>query len=99
MLAGGCGPALTRISRGCAGRAPPAAPAPAAAPRHGVRPPPRATDLEMIELEVYGAACTILAPASWCWPSPAKATESTSPLACSPATQQAGPSTAPPDPS
>src|SRR5437763_7339187 len=37
----------------------------------------------MVE-EVYGARCSILAPASWCWPSPAKATESTSPLACSP---------------
>src|ERR1041384_1602459 len=38
----------------------------------------------MIVLEVCGAACTILAPASWCWPSPAMATLSTSPLACSP---------------
>src|SRR5665647_146521 len=32
-------------------------------PRYEVRPPPRATDLEMIELDVCGAACTILAPA------------------------------------
>src|SRR5262245_10324834 len=35
-------------------------------------------------LDVFGAACTILAPASWCCPSPAIATESTSPLAGSP---------------
>src|SRR3954465_2986199 len=59
-------------------------------PRYDVRPPPRATDLETIELEVYGAACTILAPASWCWPSPAKAIESVSPLACSPSRKTAG---------
>src|SRR3954463_15019879 len=59
-------------------------------PRYDVRPPPRATDLLMIELEVLGAACTILAPASWCWPSPANATESVSPLACSPTIQTAG---------
>jgi hypothetical protein len=39
--------------------------------------------LETIELEVSGAAWTILAPASWCWPSPAKAIERVSPLACS----------------
>src|ERR1051326_7259935 len=44
----------------------------------------------MIELDVYGAACTIFAPASWCWPSPAIATESTSPLACSPTMNTAG---------
>ena len=44
----------------------------------------------MIVEEVCGAACTILAPASWCWPSPAKAIESTSPLACSPVIQTAG---------
>ena len=31
-----------------------------------------------------GGACTILAPASWCWPSPANAMDSVSPLACSP---------------
>src|SRR5918994_1754948 len=53
-------------------------------PRYDVRPPPRAIDLLMIVLDVCGAACTIFAPASWCWPSPAMATESTSPLACSP---------------
>src|SRR4051795_11331825 len=59
-------------------------------PRYDVRPPPRATDFEMIVEEVCGAACTILAPASWCWPSPAKATESVSPLACSPRSHTAG---------
>src|SRR3954447_22266912 len=59
-------------------------------PRYDVRPPPRATDLLMIELLVWGAACTILAPASWCWPSPANATERVSPLACSPTNQTAG---------
>jgi len=32
----------------------------------------------------FGAQCTILAPASWCCPVPANATESVSPLACSP---------------
>jgi len=37
----------------------------------------------MVE-EVFGAACTILEPASWCWPSPANAMDSVSPLACSP---------------
>src|SRR4029450_5807494 len=59
-------------------------------PRYDVRPPPRAIDFEMIVEEVCGAACTILAPASWCWPSPAIATESTSPLACSPVMKTAG---------
>ncbi len=43
-----------------------------------------AIDLETIELAVWGAACTIFAPASWCWPSPAMAIERVSPLACSP---------------
>src|SRR5690349_22371474 len=53
-------------------------------PRYDVRPPPRAIDLETIVDEVCGAACTILAPESWCWPSPAMAIERTSPLACGP---------------
>src|SRR5689334_17124238 len=44
----------------------------------------------MIVLEVCGAACTILAPASWCCPSPAIATLSTSPLACGPVMYTAG---------
>src|SRR6266581_6473825 len=34
----------------------------------------------MVEV-VLGATWIILPPASWCWPLPAKATESTSPLA------------------
>src|SRR5919199_1898958 len=59
-------------------------------PRYEVRPPPRATDFDTIVEEVFGAACTIFAPASWCWPSPAKAMERTSPLACSPVIQTAG---------
>src|SRR3954452_17480822 len=59
-------------------------------PRYEVRPPPRATDFEMIVDDVYGARWTILAPASWCWPSPEKATESTSPLAWGPVSQTAG---------
>src|SRR5947199_8232179 len=59
-------------------------------PRYDVRPPPRAADLLVIELEVYGAACCILAPASWCWPSPANAMDSGSPRACSPTIQTAG---------
>src|SRR3954447_8195256 len=59
-------------------------------PRYDVRPPPRATDLLMIELDVCGAACTILAPASWCCPSPANAIDSVSPRACSPTIQAAG---------
>src|SRR6478735_7671101 len=44
----------------------------------------------MIVEDVCGAACTIFAPASWCWPSPANAIDSTSPLACSPTIQTAG---------
>src|SRR5881227_245902 len=38
----------------------------------------------MIWEEVFGAQCTILAPASWCCPVPANATDRVSPLACSP---------------
>src|SRR5215203_6644152 len=59
-------------------------------PRYEVRPPPRATDLEMIVDEVLGAACTILAPASWCCPSQENAIDMTSPLACSPTIHTAG---------
>src|SRR6266496_2025142 len=59
-------------------------------PRYDVRPPPRATDLDTIEEDVCGAQCSIFAPASWCWPSPANAIESTSPLACSPISHTAG---------
>src|SRR3954451_3523463 len=59
-------------------------------PRYDVRPPPRATDLLTMLLVVRGAACTILAPASWCWPSPAKAIDRVSPEAPSPSRKQAG---------
>src|SRR5690625_3314306 len=59
-------------------------------PRYDVRPPLRATDLDTIELEVFGAMWTILAPESWCWPSAANASDSVSPLACSPINQIAG---------
>src|ERR1035437_7322767 len=59
-------------------------------PRYDVRPPPRATDLEMMLEWVFGAARTILAPASWCWPSPAKAMDRVSPLECSPSRKTAG---------
>src|ERR671920_1560343 len=59
-------------------------------PRYAARPPPRATDLEMMELLVFGAMCTILEPVSWCWPSPANAMDRVSPLACSPTRYTAG---------
>src|SRR3954471_3444692 len=59
-------------------------------PRYDVRPPPRATDLLMIELEVYGEAYTILARTAECCPSPANAIDSVSPRACSPTIQTAG---------
>src|SRR5262245_12831515 len=59
-------------------------------PRYDVRPPPRATDFEMTLDDVFGAACTILEPASWCWPSPANATDKVSPFACSPMSHTAG---------
>ena len=39
---------------------------------------------------VSGAACVILAPASWCWPGPAYATDSTSPCAFGPIITTAG---------
>ena len=44
----------------------------------------------MIWLLVLGAAWTILDPASWCCPSPAKAIERVSPRACSPRRKTAG---------
>ena len=37
-----------------------------------MRPEPLLIDLELIVPVVFGAAWTILPPASWCWPSPAK---------------------------
>jgi hypothetical protein len=39
---------------------------------------------------VFGATWTHLPPASWCWPFPANAIESTSPWALSPISQIAG---------
>ena len=45
------------------------------------RPVPFEILLETTLEVVYGALCTIFAPASWCWPLPAKAIESTSPRA------------------
>src|SRR3954466_4612739 len=53
-------------------------------PRYDDRPPSLEIDLAKMLDVVFGAACTILAPASWCWPSPAKAIDSTSPWARSP---------------
>ena len=47
-------------------------------------PPSLLIDLETIRLDVCGAMWTIFAPASWCWPSPAKASERISPCARSP---------------
>src|SRR4029450_4058087 len=44
----------------------------------------------MIVEDVYGARWVIFAPASWCWPSPANAIDSTSPFACSPMSSTAG---------
>jgi hypothetical protein len=48
------------------------------------RPPSLEIDLAKMFDVVFGAAWTIFAPASWCWPLPAKAIESTSPCARSP---------------
>ena len=44
----------------------------------------------MITDDVFGATWTHLPPASWCWPLPANAIESTSPCARSPSSQIAG---------
>src|SRR3954451_12159108 len=53
-------------------------------PRYEERPPSLEIDLAKMFDVVFGAAWTILAPASWCWPWPAKAIDSTSPWARSP---------------
>src|ERR1700754_2789977 len=53
-------------------------------PRYDERPPSLEIDLAKMFDVVFGAACTILAPASWCWPLPANAIDSTSPWARSP---------------
>ncbi len=55
-----------------------------------MRPPPREIDLETIVEDVSGATWTILPPASWCMPSLAIATESTSPWAPRPVSHTAG---------
>src|ERR1700750_259900 len=47
-------------------------------------PPSLEIDFETIFDVVSGAACTILAPASWCWPAPAEETERTSPVSFAP---------------
>src|SRR5438105_1788687 len=44
----------------------------------------------MICEEVPGAQCTILAPASWCWPSPANATDRVSPWRARPSGRRPG---------
>src|SRR5215467_9222313 len=53
-------------------------------PRYVVMPPSFEIDFDTILDVVSGAAWIILAPASWCWPGPAYATESTSPDALGP---------------
>src|ERR1043165_6232591 len=59
-------------------------------PRYVVRPPSFEIDLESMIDVVSGAACVIFAPASWCCPGPAYATESTSPCALGPVMTTAG---------
>src|SRR3954454_20000959 len=53
-------------------------------PRYDERPPSLEIDLAKMFDVVFGAAWTIFAPASWCWPLPAKAMLRTSPWARSP---------------
>src|SRR4051812_31665166 len=53
-------------------------------PRYEERPPSLEIDLAKMFDVVFGAAWTILAPASWCWPLPANAIDRTSPCARSP---------------
>src|ERR671926_1527163 len=53
-------------------------------PRYEERPPSLEIDLAKMFDVVFGAAWMIFAPASWCWPWPAHAIESTSPWARSP---------------
>src|SRR5688500_12284974 len=53
-------------------------------PRYVVMPPSLLIDFDTIFDDVSGAAWTIFAPASWCWPGPAYATDSTSPVAFGP---------------
>src|SRR2546425_4151512 len=59
-------------------------------PRYPARPPFLEIDFDVITLDVFGATWTHLPPASWCWPAPANAIDSTSPCAPSPISQIAG---------
>src|SRR3954462_13935977 len=59
-------------------------------PRYPARPPFLEIDFDVITEDVFGATCTALPPASWCWPVPANAIDSTSPCARSPISQIAG---------
>src|ERR671928_1094397 len=59
-------------------------------PRWPAPPPFFEIDLDVITDDVFGATCTALPPASWCWPCPANAIDSTSPCAPSPSSQIAG---------
>src|SRR6266568_8445668 len=56
-------------------------------PRYPARPPFFEIDFDVITDDGFGATCTALPPASWCWPFPANAIDSTSPCACSPISQ------------
>src|ERR687886_2213838 len=53
-------------------------------PRYEDRPPSLEIDLAKMFDVVFGAAWTILPPASWCWPWPANAIDRISPCASSP---------------
>src|SRR5919199_1221944 len=59
-------------------------------PRYDEQPPFFEIDFDVIVEVVFGATCTALPPASWCWPWFANAIESTSPWALSPMSQMAG---------
>src|SRR6202012_1487880 len=65
-------------------RAPWAPLAISSSPRYEPRPPSFEIDLAKMFEVVFGAAWTILPPASWCWPLPANAIERISPWARSP---------------
>src|ERR1043166_3021966 len=56
-------------------------------PRYPARPPFFEIDFDVITDDVRGAMWTALPPASWCWPLPANAIDSTSPCARSPRSQ------------
>src|SRR5579872_5572090 len=59
-------------------------------PRYVDSPPSLEIDFETMVDVVSGATCTILAPASWCWPGPAYATDNTSPDAFGPTSHTDG---------